>query len=292
MLGPLEVRTDDGVSADVPGARLGALLIALALEPGRVVRKATRVDWIWDERPPSDAANALQRLVSRLRRALPDGLVEGQTDGYRLMVEPDAVDAVRFERLVGQARDGEDPRRVSLLREALALWRGAAMQDVGLQESAAFDAAVTRLEALRLTAMEDRFDAEVSLGHGVELVAELTDVVAARDLLGYLADDLSEARTHRVAACEAASAAGHAPLIARMLVGFADLALRRDQHEQAARLLAASAGVRGLPDRSDPDVGRIEQIARRRLGDARFAEVTQEGSQTSWSQLVEITLAS
>ena len=179
MLGPLEVRTDDGVLADVPGARLRGLLIALALEPGHAVPKATLVDWIWGERPPSDAANALQRLVSRLRKALPEGLVEGQADGYRLRVEPGAVDAVRFERLVGQARNDEDPRRVRLLREALALWRGAAMQDVGLQDSAAFDAAVTRLEGLRLTAMEDRFDAEVSLGHGAELVTELTDLVAA-----------------------------------------------------------------------------------------------------------------
>ena len=179
MLGPFEVRTDDGVLADVPGARLRGLLIALALEPGHAVPKATLVDWIWGERPPSDAANALQRLVSRLRKALPEGLVEGQTDGYRLTVEPDAVDAVRFERLVGQARNDEDPQRVRLLREALALWRGAALQGVGLQDSAAFDAAVTRLEGLRLTAMEDWFDAEISLGHGAELVTELTDLVAA-----------------------------------------------------------------------------------------------------------------
>ena len=179
MLGSFEVRTDDGVLADVPGARLRGLLIALALQTGRAVPKATLVDWIWGESPPSDAANALQRLVSRLRKALPEGLIEGQADGYRLTVEPDAVDAVRFERLVGQARNDEDPRRVTLLREALALWRGAAMQGVGLQDSAAFDAAVTRLEGLRLTAMEDRFDAEVSLGHGAELVTELTDLVAA-----------------------------------------------------------------------------------------------------------------
>jgi predicted ATPase/DNA-binding SARP family transcriptional activator len=179
MLGSFEVRTDDGVLADVPGTRLRGLLIALALEPGHAVPKATLVDWIWGEHPPAEAANALQRLVSRLRKALPEGSVEGQTDGYRLRVKPDAVDAVRFERLVGQARHDEDPRRVRLLREALALWRGAAMQDVGLQDSAAFDAAVTRLEGLRLTAMEDRFDAEISLGHGVELVTELTDLVAA-----------------------------------------------------------------------------------------------------------------
>jgi predicted ATPase/DNA-binding SARP family transcriptional activator len=193
MLGPFEVRTDDGVVADVPGARLRALLIALALEPGQVVPKATLVDWIWDERPPSETANALQRLVSRLRKALPEGLVEGQTDGYRLTVEPDAVDAVRFERLVGQARNDEDPRRVRLLREALALWRGPAMQDVGLQDSAAFDAAVTRLERLRLTAMEDRFDAEIGLGHGGELVAELTDLVAAHPLRERLAAALMRA---------------------------------------------------------------------------------------------------
>jgi predicted ATPase/DNA-binding SARP family transcriptional activator len=182
MLGSFEARTDDGVPADVPGARLRALLIALAREPGHAVPKAALVDWIWGERPPSDAANALQRLVSRLRKALPDGLVEGQTDGYRLMVDPGAVDAVRFERLVSQARNEEGLRRVRLLREALALWRGAAMQGVDLQDSAAFDAAVTRLEGLRLTAMEDRFDAEVSLGHGAELVTELTDVVAAHPL--------------------------------------------------------------------------------------------------------------
>ncbi len=193
MLGSLEVRTDDGVLADVPGARLRGLLVALALEPGHAVPRATLVDWIWGEHPPSEAANALQRLVSRLRKALPERLVEGQPDGYRLTVEPDAVDAVRFERLVSQARNDEDPRRVRLLREALALWRGAAMQDVGLQDSAAFDAAVTRLEGLRLTAMEDWFDAEISLGHGGELVTELTDLVAAHPLRERLAAALMRA---------------------------------------------------------------------------------------------------
>src|SRR5215472_7620094 len=180
MLGPLEVRTDDGGLADVPGARLRGLLIALALKPGRVVQKASLVDWIWGEEPPADATNALQRLVSRLRKALPDGVVEGQTDGYRLRLEPDAVDAVRFERLVmaGQARTEDGSRRVRLLREALELWRGAAMQDVGLLDSSAFDAAVVRLEELRLTATEERADAEITLGRGAEVVTELTDLVA------------------------------------------------------------------------------------------------------------------
>jgi predicted ATPase/DNA-binding SARP family transcriptional activator len=180
MLGPFEVRGDDGALADVPGARLRALLIALALEPGRVVSKATLIDWIWGEEPPADTANALQRLVSRLRKALPDGSIEGHPGGgYRFAVEPDAVDAVRFERLMAQARDAEGARRVQLLRDAVALWRGAAMADVGLEESQALDAAAARLDRLRLAALEDRFDVEVALGHGVELIAELTDLVAA-----------------------------------------------------------------------------------------------------------------
>lgn len=193
ILGPFEARTDDGAFADVPGARLRGLLIALALEPGRVVPKATLVDWIWGEHPPADATNALHRLVSRLRKALPERSVEGHADGYRLTVEPDAVDAMRFERLVGQASHDEDPLRVRRLREALALWRGAAMQDVGLPDSAAFDAAVTRLERLRRTAMEDRFDAEIRLGHGAELVTELTDLVAANPVLERLVAALMRA---------------------------------------------------------------------------------------------------
>ena len=184
VLGPLEVRADDGDPADVPGARLRALLIALALRPGQVVPKSALVDWIWGQQPPADAANALQRLVSRLRKALPEAVIEGQTDGYRLVVEPDAVDAVRFERLVvaGRARSGDGSGRVRLLREALGLWRGAALQDVGLRDSAALDAAAVRLEELRLTATEERADAEAALGRGAELVTELTDLVAAHPL--------------------------------------------------------------------------------------------------------------
>jgi hypothetical protein len=123
--------------------------------------------------------------------------------------------------------------------------------------------------------------------------ADQPDIRAVtHDLLGYLASDLVEARAHRSAACQAAAEAGYVPLIAKVLVGVADLALLRGQDEQAARLLAASDGVRGLPDRSSPDAARIERETRSRLGDARFAEAAREGTQPSWSQLVEVTLAS
>ncbi|MFF3571928.1 BTAD domain-containing putative transcriptional regulator [Nocardia jiangxiensis] len=178
LLGPLDIRADDGGVIEVPGARLRALLIALALEPGRAVRKSTLVDWIWGEQPPADAANALQALVSRLRRVLPDGSLDVQAGGYRLIIEPGAVDAVRFEQLLDQAGGGGDAHRAELLREAVELWRGALMQDVGIQDSEGVDAVVTRLEGLRLAAAEDLYEAEIRLGRGPELVAELTELVA------------------------------------------------------------------------------------------------------------------
>ncbi len=182
MLGPLTVRADDGGPVDVPGARLRGLLAALALRAGQPVPKASLVDWIWGELPPADAANPLQRLVSRLRKLLPDGAIEGRTEGYRLRVEPDAVDAVRFERLVGEAQGRDAFGRVRLLREALGLWRGAALQDVGLGGGAAFDAVVARLEGLRLSAVEERAEADLALGRGAETVTELTALVAAHPL--------------------------------------------------------------------------------------------------------------
>ncbi|SEM63505.1 Predicted ATPase [Nonomuraea pusilla] len=182
MLGPFEVRNLDGVVVEVPGVRLRALLAALALEPGRVVTRARLVDWIWGERPPADEVNALQALVSRLRRVLPDGVVEADSGGYRLAVAPDDVDVCRFERLVGQARAAEPAARADLLRSALALWRGTAMADIALQDSDAFDAVVARLDELHVAALGDRVDADIRLGRGSELVSELTGLVAAYPL--------------------------------------------------------------------------------------------------------------
>jgi hypothetical protein len=116
--------------------------------------------------------------------------------------------------------------------------------------------------------------------------------VVRHDLLGYLTDDLDESWEHRTAAVQAATESGHIPGIAQVLVGIADLALRTGQDEQAARLLAASAAVRGLPDLSNPDLTRIEQETRSRLGEKLFTEATEEGQQASWTELVAVTLAS
>ncbi|MCP2324296.1 putative ATPase [Hamadaea flava] len=181
LLGPFEVQVDGGM-VEVPGARLRALLAALALEPGRIVPRTRLVDWIWGEEPPADAVNALQVLVSRLRRLLPDGLVEAKAGGYRLAVDPESVDVSRFERLVAEAREADDPVRVSLLRTALGLWRGTAMEGIALSGSKAFDSAVTGLTELHVAVLGDRVDAEVRLGRGADLVSELTELVASHPL--------------------------------------------------------------------------------------------------------------
>jgi DNA-binding SARP family transcriptional activator len=100
LLGPLEVRDGTGAAVEVGGARTRVLLALLALDPGRVVTASLLIEQIWGGQPPDAAGNALQALVSRLRRRLPAGLVESHPSGYRLRVDPEAVDVHRFERLI------------------------------------------------------------------------------------------------------------------------------------------------------------------------------------------------
>jgi predicted ATPase/DNA-binding SARP family transcriptional activator len=185
MLGPLEVRTGSGDLLEVGGARLRALLILLALEPGRVVTTSRLVDALWDEdQVPAGASNALQALVSRLRRALPGITVALRPSGYRLELPPDAVDVHRFERLAaaGRAELPHDPAAaLATLRDALALWRGPALADVAEERFAR--ATVARLDELRLAALQDRIEAELRLGSpSPSLVAELEALVVAYPL--------------------------------------------------------------------------------------------------------------
>ncbi|POM27879.1 putative HTH-type transcriptional regulator [Actinomadura rubteroloni] len=179
ILGTLDVRDETGRAVPVRGARLRALLIRLALDPGRPVSADRLLDDLWDGDPPG--GNALQAVVSRLRAAAGRDLVEHGPTGYRLALDPSAVDAVAFEHAVATARADPDPRRrAASLGAALDLWRGPALADVA---GAAFAApAITRLEEARLTAVEDRADADLALGAGAGLAAELEPLVAAHPL--------------------------------------------------------------------------------------------------------------
>lgn len=97
MLGPLEVRADSGRVLEIGGSRLRALLILLALAPRQMVTTARLADGLWGERLPADAGNALQALVSRLRRAVLDAVIFARPAGYQLMLAPESADLTRFE---------------------------------------------------------------------------------------------------------------------------------------------------------------------------------------------------
>ncbi|WP_232665542.1 BTAD domain-containing putative transcriptional regulator [Pseudonocardia sp. TRM90224] len=164
LLGTLVLDTGAGPVA-VSGARLRALLARLALDAGRAVRPEVLVGALWEEAaPPADEANALQSLVSRLRRILGDpALLTSDPAGYRLAAD---VDTARFEALARSGRQllarGSTAEAAATLREALALWRGPALADV--REAPFIDAEIERLERARLAALEDRIEADLVLG--------------------------------------------------------------------------------------------------------------------------------
>ncbi|GAA2640289.1 hypothetical protein GCM10010411_95690 [Actinomadura fulvescens] len=182
ILGPLEVRDETGRPVAVSGPRLRALLARLVIEAGRAVSAERLLDDLWEGAPPAGGAGALQAPVSRLRGAAGRDLVEYGPAGYRLAVDPAEIDAVAFERAVAAARRERGPGpRAEGLRHALGLWRGPALADVADAAFATPEAA--RLGALRLAAIEDRADAELTLGHpAAPLVQEIEALAEAHPL--------------------------------------------------------------------------------------------------------------
>jgi DNA-binding SARP family transcriptional activator len=170
ILGPLEV-WDGEQALDVGGPRQRSLLTLLAIHVGEVVPSERLITYLWGESPPPTAATSLQNAVSQLRKALGADVLETRAPGYALNADKDAVDARRFERLVNEARTAEVDRRASLVAEALQLWRGPPLADFPYEAFAQNEAA--RLEELRLTAVEERVEAELELGGAAELVGEL-----------------------------------------------------------------------------------------------------------------------
>jgi predicted ATPase/DNA-binding SARP family transcriptional activator len=176
ILGSTQARAADGTPVAVDGPRPRALLALLLLDAGHVVSTDRLIDGLYGEEPPKEAANALQAQVSRLRRKLGGDVIELRPAGYLLRADPEDVDVHRFTRL---AREGREAGDAALLREALELWRGPALADI-VAPFAAPQAA--RLEELRLTAIEDRADAELAHGEAQALIPELQELAKAHPL--------------------------------------------------------------------------------------------------------------
>jgi DNA-binding SARP family transcriptional activator/Tfp pilus assembly protein PilF len=180
ILGPVRaVRAGRDVALGGPKPR--AVLALLLVDAGRVVPAEYLAEVLWRGSPPPGAAKTLRSYISRLRSLLePEAALVARGGGYAIRVDPDRVDAARFERLTGAGRDalgrGEAAAAAGRFAEALALWRGRALADVSGVEPLAREAA--RLEELRLVAVEGRIEADIERGLAAEVTGELEQLVA------------------------------------------------------------------------------------------------------------------
>ena len=188
ILGPVEV-IDGGRRVELGGPLERALLARLLLGTGRVISVDRLIEDLWPGEPPDSAVNSVRVRVSRLRKTLAisgeEGPIRTQQPGYVLTLgSEDTLDAVRFEELSERGRaalhEGDAETGARVLREALALWRGPALADLGDAPFARSEAA--RLEEGGLGTLEDRIDADLALGRHAGLVGELEALCAQNPL--------------------------------------------------------------------------------------------------------------
>ncbi|MBC8992307.1 hypothetical protein H9X95_19365 [Micromonospora chalcea] len=209
LLGPVEVCLDDR-TVRVGGPRSQAMLAALLLEANRIVPVSRLMDAAWGGHPPASADVQVRNRVAAARRALraaglPGDVIGTHGSGYLLTVAEGQLDLDVFEERVRRAeglldRGGTPEEAVSGLREALAMWRGPALD--GLR-TPALTAAAQRLDERRMTVVERCLGLELGLGRYDSVIGRLTELVEAypwrESLVGqlmralYLADRQGEA---------------------------------------------------------------------------------------------------
>jgi DNA-binding SARP family transcriptional activator len=190
ILGPLAV-LDQHRRIEVSTAKERLLLAVLIVHANEVVSTDRLIDVLWGSEPPVTAANTLQTYISHLRRVLePDrvprargGVLCTRSNGYALAVVPEAIDAVRFERLAREGRGmlRSDPEQAAeKLRAALALWRDEPLAEFSSKLFA--QAEIAWLTELRTAALEDRIEADLALGRHAALCGELSQAVVEQPL--------------------------------------------------------------------------------------------------------------
>jgi DNA-binding SARP family transcriptional activator len=193
ILGPVEVRAA-GVVTYVGGPRERRILVALLLNPDRVVSTHRLYEVLWGERPPLTAATQIRNAVSALRRHLAAANggrspVERADAGFVIRVGDDELDAVHFDRQARAGRaladQGRLPAAVAALRAATQMWRGPALGGLG---APVLDSEATALEERRRACLEQRIELDLALGHHAELIGELSRLVIEYPLWEHLAE--------------------------------------------------------------------------------------------------------
>ena len=111
-------------------------------------------------------------------------MIETRPPGYILRLSPEQLDLNRFERKSEEAGRalgrGDAEAAADLLRAALWLWRGAPLADFAHASFA--QTSIERLEEIRLAALEQRIEADLTLARHADLVGELEALVAEHPL--------------------------------------------------------------------------------------------------------------
>ncbi len=180
VLGPVEV-SNDGELVALNGSTTLTLLAGLLISPNRVVPVDTLIEWVWDGRLPAHPRAALHNGVSRLRRLVGEDLVETLAWGYRLHIDADRVDLLRFDRLLAAADQaaarGMAGNALAALDEAVGLWRAPLLGNI--DSSALHREMVPLLTERYLGAVEERAGLCLRLGRPGPLAEELSEVVRA-----------------------------------------------------------------------------------------------------------------
>jgi DNA-binding SARP family transcriptional activator len=179
VLGTVEV-TAGGLPVELGGVRHRAILGYLVLHANTVVPTSQILHALWPGHPPATARKMVQNAVSALRRVLSKTVLRTETPGYQLTVDPGDVDLFEFRRLAREGREaiaeGEQDKGAALLRAGLELWRGHAFAD--LVENGMRWPEIAAVEDERLSALEDRLDAELACGRHREITSELEVLTA------------------------------------------------------------------------------------------------------------------
>jgi predicted ATPase/DNA-binding SARP family transcriptional activator len=184
ILGPLEVRRQ-GQALTLGGAKQRALLAVLLTQPNRVVAVERLTELLWGQDAPATAEHAIEVYVSQLRRVLePDGApyqtLVRVAGGYQLQLDLNELDAAQFQELLEAAKYLAPKDALPRLERALRLWRGPALS--GFEGEAFSIGEASRLNELRLHAIEERIDACLQLGRHREVIAELMSLTREHPL--------------------------------------------------------------------------------------------------------------
>lgn len=184
ILGRLQVRTADGRPVALGGPRARQLLALLLLHPRRPLSSELLVTAMWGESPSDGAATTLRTHVAAVRRVLAaagaDGAIANRPGGYALLLDRADLDAEVFEDLVHRGQEalgiGDPTRAAALLRDALTLWRGDVLGDLGPPDFA--ETTVARLDELHVVAEESAMAAALELGQHRDVVGRLQELIA------------------------------------------------------------------------------------------------------------------